>query len=79
MPSRYNGTTLVAFTDLSGFKKMMRKDSKVAYQKMRTFYNIGYMSLFGDHQFEPFVEGLFFSDLIISLLKVYFSFHSVYK
>ena len=62
MPNRYNGTTLVPFTDISGFKKMMRKDSKVAYQKMRAFYHIGYMSLFGHNQFKPFVGGLFLSD-----------------
>ncbi len=62
MSSSYNRTTLVLFTDISGFKKMMRKDSKVAYQKMRVFYHIGYMSLFGHNQFKPFVEGFFLSD-----------------
>ncbi|KKL73640.1 hypothetical protein LCGC14_2072880 [marine sediment metagenome] len=69
MPSRYNGSTLVAFTDISGFKKMMRKDSNVAYQKMRAFYNIGYTSLFGHHQLKPYVEGLFFSDCGILFVR----------
>lgn len=51
--------TLVAFTDISGFKSMMN-DDKDAFKAMRKFYNNGFKIL--KYQSNPQIEGFFVSD-----------------
>jgi len=53
----FEGECFVAFTDISGFKKMM-KEERIAREKMRIFYSTGYRTLYHNHK----VNGLFISD-----------------
>lgn len=52
----FDSESFVAFTDISGFKEMMR--SEKAVQAINDFYNAGFSAL----QNEPTVNGLFVSD-----------------
>lgn len=56
----YDEETFVAFTDISGFREMMRSGDR-AVQSMNSFYNAGYAAL-GQEQN---VNGLFVSDCAI--------------
>jgi len=56
----YDEETFIAFTDISGFKEMMRSGDKAA-QAMNSFYNAGYAAL----EQENNVNGLFVSDCAI--------------
>lgn len=53
----YNGNTFVAFTDISGFKELMKKDTD-ALEAIRHFYQTGYNVLRDSEH----VEGFFVSD-----------------
>ena len=53
----FNGNTFVAFTDISGFKLLMKNDSE-ALKAIKYFYQIGYNVL----QETDGVEGFFISD-----------------
>ncbi|MCF8226263.1 MAG: hypothetical protein K9J30_10330 [Bacteroidales bacterium] len=53
----FNGETFVAFTDISGFKELMRSDA-VALEAIRHFYQIGFNILREQNN----VEGFFVSD-----------------
>jgi hypothetical protein len=57
----YEGETFVAFTDISGFREMMR-DRKKAVQTLDAFYRAGYDILESQTQQAARVEGLFVSD-----------------
>jgi hypothetical protein len=56
----FNGTTFVAFTDISGFKDMMG-DERRAVRALDRFYQAGYDALHRQHGV-PRVDGLFVSD-----------------
>ncbi len=53
----YNGNTFVAFTDISGFKELMKKDTD-ALEAIRYFYQTGFNVLSNSES----VEGFFVSD-----------------
>lgn len=53
----YNGNTFVAFTDISGFKVLMKNDQD-ALKAIRHFYQAGYDALMN----RPNVQGFFVSD-----------------
>ncbi|GAB4514475.1 MAG: hypothetical protein Tsb004_22620 [Allomuricauda sp.] len=53
----YNGNTFVAFTDISGFKELMKKDTD-ALEAIRYFYQTGFNVLLDSEN----VEGFFVSD-----------------
>jgi len=53
----FNGDTFVAFTDISGFKELMKNDS-TALQAIEYFYQTGFDVL----RYTDNVEGLFVSD-----------------
>ncbi|GCC50334.1 hypothetical protein SanaruYs_05490 [Chryseotalea sanaruensis] len=53
----FSGTTFVAFTDISGFKELMKNDKR-ALDALRHFYQAGYDSLSNDRG----IEGFFISD-----------------
>jgi len=57
----YEGTTFVSFTDISGFKEMMR-DRKEAALALDAFYQAGYDILQNQTANDHRVEGLFVSD-----------------
>jgi hypothetical protein len=54
----FDEETFVAFTDISGFKDMMKDNGDQAVEAMRFLYSIGYDVL----QVRPSVSGLFVSD-----------------
>lgn len=60
----YDEETFVAFTDISGFKEMMKAGDR-AIQAMDHFYQAGYYIL----EVEPNVNGLFISDCAILFSK----------
>jgi hypothetical protein len=53
----FNGNTFVAFTDISGFKELMKNDS-LALEAIRHFYQTGFDVLSDSNN----VEGFFISD-----------------
>jgi len=57
----YEGTTFVAFTDISGFREMMR-DRKKAVLALDKFYQAGYDILRNQTANAYRVDGLFVSD-----------------
>jgi hypothetical protein len=56
LPDFPEADTFVAYTDISGFKELMRRKS--GWQALNVFYSSGYRAL----QETPMVEGLFVSD-----------------
>lgn len=68
MPERFEGKTLVAFVDISGFKLMM-KQGLDAKKIMKNFYNGGFNLLFDHNQMNPHVEGFFVSDCGILFVR----------
>jgi hypothetical protein len=61
MPIRdFKGQTFVAFTDIAGFKAMM-KDGRRGPEALDTLYSAGYRAI-SDQGDDPRVEGLFVSD-----------------
>ena len=56
----YQGKTFVAFTDISGFKAMMRNEARLM-RAMDALYSSGYNNLRDENQ-QPRVEGVFVSD-----------------
>lgn len=55
--NNFSGNTFVAFTDISGFKQLMKND-KIALDALRHFYQAGYNALRNN----DFIEGFFVSD-----------------
>ena len=63
----FNGTTFVAFTDISGFKNMMQEERRAVHALDR-FYQAGYDALHQQHG-STRVEGLFVSDCGILFVR----------
>ena len=63
----FNGTTFVAFTDISGFKDMM-EDERRAIRALDRFYQAGYDAL-RQKNYVPRVDGLFVSDCGILFVR----------
>lgn len=64
--SNFNGNTLVAFIDISGFKELMKNNEK-ALNTLNKFYQAGYNSLLPPNNNN--IEGLFISDCGILFVK----------
>lgn len=62
----FEGSTYVAFSDLSGFKKML-EDADKAYDALDNLYNIAY-DLFGSNEGRSIV-GVACSDCVVSWIK----------
>lgn len=63
--SNFNGDTFVAFTDISGFKEMMKGDGQKAIRALDKLNRAGYAAL----QRKPEINGFFVSDCGILFVK----------
>lgn len=60
----FEGTTFVAYSDLSGFRRMLEENSEQAYQALNHFYNTAYRRL--DRNEYAGIAGIAVSDCIVS-------------
>jgi hypothetical protein len=68
---RFDNDTAIAFVDISGFRAIMKGNRNKAMEKLRIFYETGYLTLW-DHKHtppSPNVEGLFVTDCGILFLR----------
>lgn len=63
----FEGMTFVAFIDIAGFKKMMRRRNR-ALKVLDMFYNTGY-SILREQNYNRKVEGIFISDCGILFVR----------
>ena len=67
--NNFNGSTFVAFADISGFQKRMKKPNS-AMEALHHFYSHGYNILRSQQQDAPErVEGLFISDCAVLFVR----------
>lgn len=68
---RFDRDTAIAFVDISGFGAIMKRDRDNAMEKLRIFYENGYMTLRAHKHTPPVpnVEGLFVTDCGILFVR----------